>query len=280
MVTPSAPAPTCGYASTGASLLPLGPVHLPIYAHASVITSLHLRFDYILDVDAAGDLIRFVTIAPAGQFVVQEITDRLINDGQLHTIVFEFPGAWLAQAATSAGLMFEPDNVGNLGRGFLVDNFRISYFPSWEVVCPSATANVCPCGPPLVASYGCLNAEGRRGALRGMGVARLSADTFRLEVCDVTYSSPVLLVDGNDDFAVPFGNGILCVAGSVKRLAVKIAQAGVVVHPEPGQPPLSVSSAPLGGSTHVYQALYRDVGNPFCSSTSNATNAYRVTWGH
>ncbi|MDZ4773033.1 MAG: hypothetical protein SGI72_07845 [Planctomycetota bacterium] len=79
---------------------------------------------------------------------------------------------------------------------------------------------------------------------------------------------------------VPFGDGILCVGGSLIRLRTKINVGAAAQFPEPGDTSLSrVSGAASGsGTLYSYQAYYRDTES-FCSSaTFNLTNAVRSVW--
>jgi hypothetical protein len=86
---------------------------------------------------------------------------------------------------------------------------------------------------------------------------------------------------------VPFGDGLRCAGGALKRLYVATASGGGVFAPAPGQPSIGVRSATLGdplapGAVRLYQVYYRDPNLGFCPSpqgnTFNVGNALRVVW--
>jgi hypothetical protein len=77
-----------------------------------------------------------------------------------------------------------------------------------------------------------------------------------------------------------FGDGFLCLSGSLVRLGVGFAATGVLSWPLAGDPALSISGfVPASGGSAGYQVLYRDSAPGFCSSaTFNLTSAHRVVW--
>jgi hypothetical protein len=90
--------------------------------------------------------------------------------------------------------------------------------------------------------------------------------------------------DFNNTTGVPFGDGVRCIGGVLKRLAVKPDNGGTASYPELGDPSISARSAQLGdpiqyGQARVYQAYYRDSDPNFaCSATFNATSGLFVAW--
>jgi hypothetical protein len=56
----------------------------------------------------------------------------------------------------------------------------------------------------------------------------------------------------------PFGNGTLCVGGSLLRLAGHLAVNNTLTHALDVQQPTSGAPPILAGSTHFFQAWYRD----------------------
>ena len=86
---------------------------------------------------------------------------------------------------------------------------------------------------------------------------------------------------------VPFGDGLRCVNGNLKRLSSKNAVSGVVTYPGAGDPSISARSATLGdpiptGGTRVYMTYYRDSSLTFCpaptGNTFNSTQAILLVW--
>ena len=75
-----------------------------------------------------------------------------------------------------------------------------------------------------------------------------------------------------------FGDGALCVAGTLSRIAVKPAPAGLVSYPEAAEPGLVALDGLVAGDVRTYQAWYRDTAN-FCTpDTFNFSNAVRIRW--
>jgi hypothetical protein len=85
----------------------------------------------------------------------------------------------------------------------------------------------------------------------------------------------------------PFGDGLRCASGHLKRLYAKHAFNGAVAVPQPGDLSISAQSAALGdpiapGSIRYYQTYYRDPSPTFCPQPQgdnwNVTNGVRVVW--
>jgi len=77
-----------------------------------------------------------------------------------------------------------------------------------------------------------------------------------------------------------FGDGILCINGSLIRLGVEFASGGFASHPGPGDTALSVHGAiPIDGITAYYQCWYRDAVVFCTNSTFNLTNGAFINWG-
>lgn len=84
----------------------------------------------------------------------------------------------------------------------------------------------------------------------------------------------------------PFGDGLSCLGGTLKRLYAAVVFGGYAL-PGPGDPSVSAQSAALGdpiapGSTRYYTIFYRDGAPGFCDpplgSTFNVSNAYALDW--
>jgi hypothetical protein len=88
----------------------------------------------------------------------------------------------------------------------------------------------------------------------------------------------------NASSGIPFGDGLRCADGSIKRLYVKTASGGSVSAPEGGDPSITTRSASLGdpispGSSRFYHAYFRDPVPGFCPPhTFNSTNGLRIDW--
>jgi hypothetical protein len=77
---------------------------------------------------------------------------------------------------------------------------------------------------------------------------------------------------------IVFGDGLLCLGGTITRLGVKINVGGQSSFPAGGDPAISFQGGIFEPSTRYYQAWYRDAV-AFCTgATYNLTNAQKVVW--
>jgi hypothetical protein len=144
----------------------------------------------------------------------------------------------------------------------------------------------CPCGNSGAAGRGCANSSGTGAVLASTGSP--SNDTMVFTSSGELPSALSILLQGGTTTgpnAVPFGDGLICVAGILKRLYVKSAVGGVATAPGPGDPSVMTRSAQLGdtiplGATRNYQMYYRDPNATFCPTggTFNISNGLRVVW--
>jgi hypothetical protein len=150
-------------------------------------------------------------------------------------------------------------------------------------------ATACPCGNTGSIGHGCDNSSGTGGAvLSATGVAALSLDVLQLTSSGEKPSASSVFLQGSTSNAngSVFGQGVLCAGGTLKRLYVKNAAAGVVVAPIGADLPVHARSAALGdtiapGSTRYYQTYYRDptvLGGCSSGSTFNVSQALSVVW--
>ena len=148
----------------------------------------------------------------------------------------------------------------------------------------------CPCGNAGAPGRGCENSGSTGGALlSASGAPALSSDTLLLGVTGELPSSPTILLQGTEAVApTPFGDGLRCAGGQLRRLYVFAATGGGLTIPQPGDPSISARSAELGdpiplGATRHYQTYYRDPDAVFCpppaGSSWNASNALSAVWG-
>jgi acid phosphatase len=149
----------------------------------------------------------------------------------------------------------------------------------------------CPCAnPPSGPSRGCDNSSSTGGAqLSSAGTASLTTDTVVLTASGEKPTATSVFLQG--DAAVHggsvFGQGVRCAGGSLKRLYVKTASAGVATAPQAGDASVSARSSELGdtiasGATRYYGVYYRDpivLGACPATSTFNITQSESVLWG-
>jgi hypothetical protein len=145
------------------------------------------------------------------------------------------------------------------------------------------TGTACPCGNSGAAGHGCASSVNPAGAqLAASGGAWVSGDTFVLYGSGMP-NGPVMYIQGSMSMSggqgVAFGDGLRCAGGNVVRLGVKTNAGGASHYPDAGDALISIRGAVIGGSTHTYQAWYRNAAS-FCTiDTFNLSNGVVVTWG-
>ena len=116
-----------------------------------------------------------------------------------------------------------------------------------------------------------------------VGIASVAQDTLSFVAIGVP-NGPGLFAQGSSapsgDLGVTFGDGLLCVGGSIQRLGIAFASANTAQFPTTAS---ALDVHQLGscspGDTRVYQSWYRDAAPSYCSSALfNLTNAVRLTW--
>lgn len=142
----------------------------------------------------------------------------------------------------------------------------------------------CPCAntsPPL-SGQGCATSSTTGGALRGSGSAVLSNDALSLSATNMPTGTFAMFIQG--DFAsaggagAAFGDGLLCTAGAIVRLALKSTSFGAANYPGVGDPAIGAAGAVLSSGERIYQVWFRDAG-AFCTSDNfDLTNGLAVLW--
>jgi subtilase family serine protease len=143
----------------------------------------------------------------------------------------------------------------------------------------------CPCLNFGSAGNGCSNSANVAGAqLSATGSAQ--TDTVVFTSSGELSSALSILMQGNSNASagVVAGDGIRCVAGTLKRLYAHSASGGSVTFPSGSDPSVRTQSSIKGdnipsGGTRYYQVYYRDANASFCTSaTFNLSNGYIVVW--
>jgi hypothetical protein len=146
----------------------------------------------------------------------------------------------------------------------------------------------CPCNNPGATGHGCENSASTGGALL-QATGTTNPDTLVLTATDELPSALSIVLQGDVllSGSAPFGDGLRCAGGHLRRLFVKSAVSGTVTAPEAGEPSITQRSAEKGdpispGFVRTYQVYYRDPLPGFCAaptgSTFNASNGLRVVW--
>jgi hypothetical protein len=146
------------------------------------------------------------------------------------------------------------------------------------------SGTACPCGnnSQVGAREGCVNSVGNNGGkLVGQGLPAIGNDQLELQGEQMP-NGPAMYFQGTARMSggagLVFGDGLLCVSGTLIRLGVKFNVLGKSTYPSGGDAPLSVMGGLVAGDTRDYQAWYRDAAVYCSSSTFNLTNAVEVTW--
>lgn len=145
----------------------------------------------------------------------------------------------------------------------------------------------CPCANQGTTARGCNNSASTGGALL-YATGTTVPDTVVLRASDELPNALSIFLQGNAVItAAPFGDGLRCAGGILKRLYTKNASGGLVRAPEAGNPSITTQSANLGdpilpGERRYYQVYYRDPNLAFCPSpmgnSFNVTGAVKIVW--
>jgi hypothetical protein len=154
--------------------------------------------------------------------------------------------------------------------------------PGTPVCLGDGSGIACPCGNSGATSSGCANSVEANGArLSSIGIPSIASDTFVLAGSGMP-NGPCLYLQSTDAAGsgqgFPFGDGILCAAGTITRLGVSINALGASTFPTSGTTLSSIGGVTSSGTLLNYQVWYRDAAS-FCSTaTFNLTNGYQITW--
>lgn len=166
--------------------------------------------------------------------------------------------------------------------GGVEDTYVGAYYEpvSYNTFCyGDGSAGACPCGTSGL--RGCPNSATTGAGLFLQGNNYTSADTFSIFAFNLPPGSIGLFFQGTNASTIgsTFGDGLLCVNGSIARLGVKTAPLGNATYPEVGDLPISVKgNIPADGGYRYYQMWYRDAVSYCTPSTFNITSAARVLW--
>jgi hypothetical protein len=135
----------------------------------------------------------------------------------------------------------------------------------------------CPCGNSGATGEGCLNSGNQGGLAFTVGSTRVSADDLLIAASRLIPGQPAILFSGmhslNGGAGLPFGDGLRCVGGSVRRLGVRLPDSAGTALWGPG---LAASGGWGPGDSRYLQCWYSDPQGP-CGSTVNLSNGVSVT---
>lgn len=135
----------------------------------------------------------------------------------------------------------------------------------------------CPCGNFGAPGRGCLNSSSPGAALTGQGFPSAAADLVTFHASALPPSQPVLLFAGlnavNAGLGIPFGDGLRCAGGGLRRLGVRVATGGVAAW----GPGLFAPQGWQAGDVRRLQAWYRDPLASPCGAGFNLSNGFELT---
>ncbi len=145
-----------------------------------------------------------------------------------------------------------------------------------------SVATPCPCGNAGINGHGCANSFNPDGALL-TATGTINPDSVVLFGSGMPSTSTTVYLKGDALFVggTVFGDGVLCVGGSLIRLRAKANVNGASQYPDVGDASLSVrgGTPPGSGLTGFYQAYYRNAVAAFCPpATYNVTSGLQITW--
>jgi hypothetical protein len=150
-----------------------------------------------------------------------------------------------------------------------------------------SSATLCPCDPGQSGNTGegCAHSFGTGGKLVATGNPSVANDSVALHATNLPPTTAALFFQGNNQVnsgnGAQFGDGLLCVNGSVIRLGQKTASGGAADFGAGiGTDPLvSVRGmVPVTGATRRYQVWYRNAAAFCTSATFNLTGGLQINW--
>lgn len=132
----------------------------------------------------------------------------------------------------------------------------------------------CPCGNTGGPGEGCANSSGAGAVLSGHGAASVSSDSLVLRVEGALPGQPGLVFAALNPITVPFGDGLRCAGGGVRRMPAAFADSL-------GRYDTGAVASTLGlvaGDLRRFQGWFRDSSGSPCGSGFNLTNGYEVVF--
>ena len=131
---------------------------------------------------------------------------------------------------------------------------------------------LCPCGNSGGVGEGCANSTGSGAVLSGAGSTSVSSGGLVLTVTGALPGQPGLVFAGVNAITIPFGDGLRCAGGNLRRFPVTLANAQGSYSARNIATTLNV----VGGDVRRFQGWYRNPVNSPCGTTFNLTNGFEV----
>lgn len=146
--------------------------------------------------------------------------------------------------------------------------------------CPGTVLTCTVCNNPGSSGEGCRNSTGFGAFVVGEGTASVTLDDLEFHCMNLPNNQAALLFVGtnavNGGSGVPFGRGLRCAGGAVKRLQLEIAQNFEAMY----GPGLGTQGGWIAGDTRYFQVWYRDPNDsPTCAAEFfNLSNGVQITF--
>lgn len=178
--------------------------------------------------------------------------------------------------------------------GNIYTNVHTTVFPNGEIrgqltvltpttlIClGDGSSGACPCANQSILgnNEGCLHNGGVGGKLVATGGTSITCDTLQLCASQLLGNTCIFLQGNSVPFGPSnFGDGLRCIGGQLRRLAVVPIVGGNACLGNGGTVPIHTSGQVTPGN-YGYQVWYRDSNLSFCTAlTYNITNGIRATW--
>jgi hypothetical protein len=196
----------------------------------------------------------------------------------------------------------EPNNTGAHGdEDFLELLDNLTYGKTWNDVHPlehsqglviewetgggaaycfgDGTGGLCPCGNFGGAGEGCANSSGAGARMIATGSTSVGADDLGFQTAQLLPNQPALLFAGlnqvNGGAGLPFGDGLRCAGTNVRRLGVRVPDAGGGASWGPG---LAAAGGWAAGDIRRFQTWYRDPVNSPCGQLFNLSHGLELVF--
>jgi hypothetical protein len=137
------------------------------------------------------------------------------------------------------------------------------------------TETSCPCGNDGANGVGCANSTGQGALLASTGTSDVTTAELALTGFQLPPNKPCLYFGGSNALAgLPFGDGLRCVGGGIKRLQLVLSDA---LGTSLTTVDLASKMGAVSGDTHRFQIWYRDPPG-LCGSAFNLSNGFEVLW--
>lgn len=160
------------------------------------------------------------------------------------------------------------------------DNFRVT--PQQGAVGTGfcfgdGLGGACPCGNSGAVEEGCQNSTGQGAILTAVGSPVIPADDIVFQGSQLPALKSAMLFAGPDEVnggnGFPFGDGLRCAGGSIKRLDLRTTDAVGEVSYGPG---LGAIGGWIAGDTRRFQIWCRDPQGGPCAGGFNLSNGLEI----